>query len=310
MDLLIYLLALALVRFLQSLPLTVVAWVGRRLGGLAYWLDRRHRRVAEENLTFAFGSAMAPGKIRALAHEHFRRLGENYASAVKTASMTPVQLVRHVQFIGTRKLLPTSELQEPASRIFAIGHFGNFELYANIHHVVPGVRSATTYRALPQPRLDALLRSLREKSGCQLFERRRDGAELRQILRQPGLMVGLLSDQHAGRAGLWLPFFGRECSTIAAPAIFALRYKMPLHVAICFRTGLAQWRVEIGDEIPTHQHGRHRSVQEIMGDVNQAFELAIRRDPANWFWVHRRWKTEKVRPRPSQKVLDEPALSE
>jgi KDO2-lipid IV(A) lauroyltransferase len=27
-----------------------------------------------------------------------------------------------------------------------------------------------------------------------------------------------------------------------------------------------------------------------MIDVNRAFEAAIRRDPANWFWVHRRWK--------------------
>jgi lauroyl/myristoyl acyltransferase len=27
-----------------------------------------------------------------------------------------------------------------------------------------------------------------------------------------------------------------------------------------------------------------------MRDVNHAFEIAVRRDPANWFWVHRRWK--------------------
>jgi len=27
-----------------------------------------------------------------------------------------------------------------------------------------------------------------------------------------------------------------------------------------------------------------------MRDVNRALEAAVRRDPANWFWVHRRWK--------------------
>jgi len=27
-----------------------------------------------------------------------------------------------------------------------------------------------------------------------------------------------------------------------------------------------------------------------MLEVNRAFEAAVRRDPANWFWVHRRWK--------------------
>ena len=27
-----------------------------------------------------------------------------------------------------------------------------------------------------------------------------------------------------------------------------------------------------------------------MRDVNRVFEAAVRRDPANWFWVHNRWK--------------------
>ena len=27
-----------------------------------------------------------------------------------------------------------------------------------------------------------------------------------------------------------------------------------------------------------------------MLDVNRAFEMAVKRDPANWFWVHNRWK--------------------
>jgi len=53
---------------------------------------------------------------------------------------------------------------------------------------------------------------------------------------------------------------------------------------------LARWRIETGDEIPTHAHGQPRSVADITLEVNREFETAIRRDPANWFWVHRRWK--------------------
>jgi KDO2-lipid IV(A) lauroyltransferase len=78
--------------------------------------------------------------------------------------------------------------------------------------------------------------------------------------------------------------------TSPAPAIFALRYNCPLHTAICYRVGLAQWEIEVGDEIPTRENGAPRPTQAIMRDVNRAFETAVRRDPANWFWVHRRWK--------------------
>jgi lauroyl/myristoyl acyltransferase len=290
MEILLYCLALGLVHSLQALPLTLVAWVGRRVGGMAYYVDGRHRRVARENLTLAFQDEKNPKELRALAREHFRRLGENYACAIKTASMKPAALARHVQFVGTRPFLPPSEYDLPRSRLFALGHFGNFELYARAGQFVPGYKGVTTYRSLPQPRLNGLLLSLRRQSGCLFFERRTQGVEFLKKLTQPGLCVGLLSDQHAGQGGIGLPFLGRECSTLTAPAILAQRYKMPLHTAICFRTGLARWRVEMGDEIATCQDGHRRPVADIMREVNQAFELAIRRDPANWFWVHRRWK--------------------
>jgi Kdo2-lipid IVA lauroyltransferase/acyltransferase len=302
MQALVYWLALGVVRLLQALPLPVVAWVGRQAGGLACLLDRRHRRVALENLTFAFQDEKSPEELRALVREHFRRLGENYASAVKTASMKPAALARHVEYVWTEPLPAPAGDEAPPSRMFAIGHFGNFELYAWAGHFLKGYRMVTTYRALRQPRLDALMASLRRKSGCAVFERRKDGAEFFKTISRPGVFVGLLSDQHEGRAGVWLPFFGRECSTITAPAVLAQRYRMPLNTAICYRIGLARWRVEVGPEIPTMQGHERRPVADVMGEVNRAFEAAIRRDPANWFWVHRRWK-----PKPAG--LARPAVS-
>ena len=68
---------------------------------------------------------------------------------------------------------------------------------------------------------------------------------------------------------------------------------------------LAKWEIEVGDEIPTRENGTPRSTAEIMRDVNRAFEIAVRRDPANWFWVHRRWKgIESKVQSPKSKVED------
>jgi lipopolysaccharide heptosyltransferase II len=110
-----------------------------------------------------------------------------------------------------------------------------------------------------------------------------------------GMMLGLLADQHAGRKGVWGPFMGVDCSTTAAPAILALRYGSPLSTAICFRVAPGRWRVEVGEAIPTRAGGVARTVEEITRDMNRAFEVAIRRDPANWFWVHDRWKKSRSR---------------
>jgi KDO2-lipid IV(A) lauroyltransferase len=231
----------------------------------------------------------SPAEIRALAEENFRRIGENLACAVRTAGMTLAELRPHVEFVAPHLLAPpVGESQQRV--VAAIGHFGNFELYARFGQFAPGYKCATTYRGLRQPSLDRLLQTLRERSGCMYFERRFEAAALKAFMNQRNVILGLLADQHAGDNGLRLPFLGHECSTSAAPAIFALRYDCALLPGICYRIGLARWRIEAGTEIPTRENGHPRETADIMLDVNRAFEAAVRRDPANWFWVHNRWK--------------------
>lgn len=296
MDWLAYMFVAAAVKGLQSLPLSTVARIGRLLGGLTYRLDKRHRLVALENLRAAFAQDPTSPDLHALAREHFCRLGENYCAAVKTAAMSDKQLFPHLEVIGAEHIRDAGP--PSLSRVIAIGHFGNFELYARVHPMLPQFTFATTYRALKQPRLDQLLARLRSKSGCLLFERRRDAKALQAALSTQPLVLGLLSDQHAGRGGLWLPFLGRMCSTTPAPAVLAARYRLPLLTAICYRTRPAHWRIEISPPIPTVTHGRRRAVPEIMTDVNTALGKAVLRDPSNWFWVHKRWKPhEKSSPK-------------
>jgi lauroyl/myristoyl acyltransferase len=311
MEFLLYSLARALVALIQALPLRWVAWLGRAGGAVAYRLDGRHRKVALANLRLCFGQQMPPVEIRALAKENFRRLGENYACAVKTAAMSLEQMRRHVEFVAPAQFFQPPSHQRPGRVVAAIGHFGNFELYARFGQFAPGYQCGTTYRGLRQPSLDRLLQSLRRRSRCQFFERRFDGAALKAFMRQPGVILGLLSDQHAGTRGLRLPFFGHDCSTSPAPAVFALRYNCALYTGVCYRVGLGRWRIEAGAEIPTCDNGQPRPIPAIMRDVNRAFEAAVRRDPANWFWVHNRWKLQrqdaKLQPAPSPNLSVGPA---
>lgn len=287
MEPLLYYLARALVALVQGLPLSLVARLGRAGGALAYVLDARHRRVAHRNLRMCFGREKPSSELRSIARENFRRIGEGFACAVKTASMTLEELRPHVEFVALPEVLSTTQ---PRSIVAAIGHFGNFELYARFGQFAPKYRSATTYRGLRQASLNRLLQTLRERSGCLFFERRFEGQALRAFMNQKSVVLGLLSDQHAGDAGLRLPFLGHDCSTSPAPAVFALRYGCDLYTGVCYRVGLARWRIEAGSEIPVRVNGEARSTEAIMLEVNQAFEAAVRRDPANWFWVHNRWK--------------------
>src|SRR5260221_375835 len=181
MDFLLYGIARALVKFFQMLPLRVVAVIGRMGGGLAYGVDARHRGVAIDNLTQCFGPEKSAMEIKALARENFKRLGETYCCAIKTAGMAWPELAPHLEFSGLEKLragpeergerrsvgasedvktLERSDAptlprpQAPPNRVIAVGHFGNFELYSRPNNLLPEFQIATTYRALKQPALN------------------------------------------------------------------------------------------------------------------------------------------------------------
>jgi len=288
MNLLINWLGRTLIALIQALPLSLVAWLGRQGGGLAYYLTSRYRRVVLGNLTLCFGNVISPAGIIAIARENFRRIGENYACAIKTAAMSFEELKPHLEFSGFENLPKKTGDKPLPNAVMAIGHFGNFELYARIQDIRPDYRGCTTYRALKQSAMDRLLKSLRGQNGCQFFERRTEGDKLRELMNQGGALLGLLADQSS--KGMCAPFLGHDCNTGLAPAVLALRYDALLHSIICYRTGLAKWRLEFGGRIATHENGQPRPTEAIMRDVNRDLETAVRRDPANWFWVHRRWK--------------------
>jgi lauroyl/myristoyl acyltransferase len=289
MDFFWYYAALLLAKLLRALPLGLVARLGQMGGVVAYFVDGRHRRVAMLNFRRCFPEQDTRQR-RATVRQHFRRLGENYASAVKTSGMSDESISAHLEITGAEKLA------KHRGAIIAVGHFANFELYARVGTAMPHAQVAATYRGLKQPLLDKLVRELRLQSGCLYFDRTQHGEALRQSLTRGGVMLGLLSDQHRS-GGPRVEFLGHSCLTTAAPAVLAQRYNLPLFTAVCYRVALAQWRIEFGEEIPTRVDSARRPVADIMRDVNAAFEIAVRRDPANWFWVHDRWRFDKERRR-------------
>jgi lauroyl/myristoyl acyltransferase len=293
-DTCLYLLARIVVAFLRVMPLGFVAQFGRGCGHIIFWLDGRHRKVALQNLTLCFNATKSPREIRHLAHENFRRIGENYCCAIKTAVMSDSELKGILEIKGLETLRQMQRGQPDGSCVFATGHFGNFELFTRFPAFIQGYQCAATYRGLDYPALDQFLRKLRSASGALLFERRRESDALKKAMRQGKMLLVLVSDQSA-RNGIELPFFGRNCSVTCAPAIMAMRYHCSLFVPVCYRTAAGRWCIEIGPPVPTRENGILRSADAITRDVNHLMESAIRRDPANWFWVHNRWKIRPVK---------------
>ncbi len=304
MDSLLYFIARSVIGLVLLLPLDAVARLGRFVGGLLHFVDARHRRVAVRNMTMCFGSEKSPEEIKLLVRENFRRIGENFGCAIKTSSMSDEEMGKRLTFVGVEKMLTRIAMTPEKSVIVAIGHFGNFEVFARASKDLPSHKPATTYRAFRPPSIDRLFLKLRQTTGALYFERRNEGGAMRNALRSQKIILGLLSDQHSGDHGVRIPFLGHDCNTTKAPAVFAARFDLPFFASVCFRTKLAHWTIQVSDEIPTQENGQPRSIEAMMLDVNRFFESAVRRDPANWFWVHNRWKDKKIKGSPQKKNDD------
>jgi KDO2-lipid IV(A) lauroyltransferase len=99
----------------------------------------------------------------------------------------------------------------------------------------------------------------------------------------------MLVDQKLN-SGIEVPFFGRPAMTAPAIAQLALKYDLPLVPAGIRRTNGANFEVIIH---PPLEHPRTSDtaadVRTLMGTINTFLEDAIRADPPNWMWLHRRW---------------------
>jgi lipopolysaccharide heptosyltransferase II len=172
--------------------------------------------------------------------------------------------------------------------LLAINHIGNWELYAQLVFTVPEARFGTVYQALHNKLVDDLVNRDRRRLGVLTFDRRAGFQGALALLRQPGIL-GVLVDQHAGNSGVWTPFFNRLCSTSPLTATLAIRTNAVVIPVAIYTSGFAKWRVVLSDEIPWTPD----NPDKLTLDINKVLEKQIRTSPADWFWVHNRWKTPR-----------------
>jgi len=283
---LVYIFAWLIVCLIRCLPLSVCFLLGQAIGALMWLILPGYRRLARENLTIAFAKEMSEGDLGRLTFRHFTTLGANVVCAFKMPSLSQAQIQRVAHFENLDVVKRNIALGRPV--IMAINHIGNWELYAQIVFQWPEVRSGTIYQALHNKLVDDLVNRDRRRLGLETFDRKKGFQGAIGLLRELGVL-GVLVDQHAGKSGVWTPFFHRLCSTSPLVATLALRTNAVVIPSAIYTDGFARWRIVMGQEIPWTPD----NPEQLTLDLNRNLEEQIRVSPADWFWVHNRWKTPR-----------------
>ena len=269
------------------LPLAVSYPLGAAIGQLLYFLDRRHRRVAWENLTLAFGSSATPQEIREMSRAHFRHLGKTFVDICRLTRLRPADLKEMVEIDGQEIL----QMVRGRGVLYVTGHFGPWEYLPAVATHLTGEPLTVVARPLDNPYLDRFLNRVRERWGSRVVEKREALKVLLEVLRQGG-KVGILIDQYVARGeGVLVDFFGHPASTTTAPALLALRSGAAVIPVVILRQGLGRFRIVLGKEVSVHPTGSVKEdVISLTAAMTKALEDLIRLRPEEWFWIHRRWK--------------------
>ncbi len=192
---------------------------------------------------------------------------------------------------GALRIPNIEDLRRTASNgaIFLSAHFGNWELAAlagALHFERPFTVVVKEQRSV---RVTAWLERLRTRFGNTLVPMRNVRTMLRTL--EDRGMIALLADQSATQNDLFVEFFGRPAATYEAPAVFALRYRIPILFGLARREGPGKYVVEITrvpmDDLDGDTPDNVRTLTE---RHVRLLEREVRRCPEQWLWLHRRWK--------------------
>ena len=284
LDFSVYLLYRAGWAIASALPLPVLFVFGEFLGFCAWIFLGNYRHLAQRNIAIAFGREKSPRELRRLVRRHFQRLGGNLLCSIKLGVMPLEKIAARIE----AENLDIIHRQLRAGRpvVVILSHLSNWELFAHIMPKYIGyVRNSTIYQRLGNRFIDEHLCRMRGRAGVEMFNRKEGFEKAIKLLRDGGV-IGILSDQHSGDSGLWVPFFGRLASTSPLPALLAKRTGAALVGAAIYTDGLACWRIVVSPALEVKQ----ASVELLTAKTNDLIAAQISRAPEDWFWVHDRWK--------------------
>jgi Kdo2-lipid IVA lauroyltransferase/acyltransferase len=277
--------AIALLWIVHWLPAGWQSALGSVVGALAWRFAGGRRRVALRNLELCLPDLDTAVRER-LARQHFRWLGRSLVERGLLWYAPRERLMKLIEVEGDVHFAERSS----APVMWLVPHFMALEAAATTVQLFQSRRGATIYQRQSNAVFDAALRAGRERFGDSVLFARQDSAKpLIRAIRDQGLGFFNLPDMDFGRKDSeFVPFFGVPAATIVAPARMAKLLGMVVQPVVAEMREGGGWRVVF------HPPWQGWPSDDAIADtraMNAWIEAEVRHHPAQYLWVHKRFKT-------------------
>lgn len=275
---------------LGRLPFRLQMWLGRRIGDLAYLVLPQRRHVADVNLRLCFPE-LAPAERARLLREHFHSVGMGametlicwWAPQPKVERLTDLEGLRHLEAAAA----------EGRGLLLLSAHFTSLELgvrMAQIHLKRLGLVTTAMYKPPHNPVVDRIMRRRRE---FHIGERSLPNDDVRGLVRalKRGRAVWYAADQKArNRFSAEVPFFGIPARTsLATGRIVQMSGAAVIPFFTLRREDARGYRLVVLPPLEDFPSGDETADAR---RLNALIEDVVRQAPAQYFWLHQRFKTK------------------
>ncbi len=263
-----------------------------RLGDLAFNALGETRRLSMQHLSMVFGDELSEGERRDIVRESLRGFALSFFEVAKIEELRP-RLEEYVTVSGWEEVRPHAD----RGAIACSGHLGNWELLAAYFSQVVKLPVAAVARELNETRLNRILVDFRASNGVDTILRGspRAGRQLLRTLKDGGVLA-MLVDQDTRVPSITVPFLGLDARTPVAPATLAVRRNLPIVVGYSLHKPAGGIELVLEKPLfPAQGPDEAAIIRDLTVRMNVLLGDAIRRNPSQWAWWHRRWRR---RPQP------------
>jgi KDO2-lipid IV(A) lauroyltransferase len=276
---------LGLLWLLSWLPLAVQAAAGRGLGKLLWIAAGSRRRIALRNLELTMPDK-SEAERRAIAYENFQWIARSFLERGLLWYASPERLRRLIHVEGDVGFAD----REPGAVMWLVPHFVALDVAGASTQLFQGRKVGSIYQKQSIAVFDKAIRAgrLRFDQG-DVFSRHEKALPLIRAIRRGFAFFNLPDMDFGPQEAVFVPFMGVPAATLLAPSKMAKSLNMKVQPVVAeMLPGGQGYRVRFLD--PWTDFPSDDPVADA-ARMNEWIASEVRRNPSQYYWVHKRFKT-------------------
>lgn len=284
----LYYIVFGLLYLISLIPFWLVYIISDGISFLLYYVIRYRRKIVLNNLRIAFPEKTGK-ELTKISRQFYRDFTDNFIEFIKMISISKKEVEK--RFVCDYS--PINNLYASGLNIqMILGHYFNWEYACLTYPINVLYPFVVVYKPISNKNIDRLFKYTRSRFGANMVSSLNYRKEFGPFAKSR-YTIALVGDQNPAdtNTAYWTDFFGKKVPVVKGPERGAKLNKTAVVMLRIYKAKRGFYKAEM--ELLTADP-RSLPDGEITKLMLAFIEDAIRKQPSNYLWSHRRWKWEYV----------------